>query len=57
MQERRRYTRYHSDLKVRYIYVRDMVAIEEDTNLKDLSINGMRLYLSSVIKRGAWFHF
>ena len=55
MQERRRYTRYHPDLKVRYIYVRGMVALEEDTYLKDLSINGMCLYLSSVIKRGDIF--
>ncbi len=55
MQERRRYTRYHSGLKVRYIYVRGVVAIEEDTSLKDLSINGMCLYLSSVIKKSDIF--
>ena len=55
MKERRRYTRYHPDLQVRYVYVRGMVALEEDTNLKDLGINGMRLNLSSVIKRGDIF--
>ena len=55
MQERRRYTRYYPDLKVRYIYVRGMVAVEEDTRLKDLSINGMGLCLSSVVKKGDVF--
>lgn len=55
MRERRRYTRYPSNLKVKYIYVRGMIALEEDTQLKDLSINGMRLHLSSLIKRGDIF--
>ena len=40
---------------MRYVYVRGMVALEEDTCLKDLSINGMRLHLSSVIKKGDIF--
>lgn len=55
MQERRKYTRYHPDLRVRYIYVRGMIALEENTQLKDISINGLRLYLSSVIKKGGIF--
>ena len=55
MKERRKYTRYHPDLQARYVYVRGMVALEEDTQLKDLSINGMRLCLSSVIKKGDIF--
>ena len=55
MKERREYTRYDTDLKVRYIYRRGMIALEEDTYLKNLSLNGMRLYLSSVIKNGDVF--
>ena len=55
MKERRKYTRYRTDLQVRYIYRRGMVAFEENTRLKDLSVNGMCLHLSSLIKRGDTF--
>lgn len=55
MQDRRKYTRYNPNLQVRYIYVRGMIALEDNTQLEDLSINGMRLYLSSIVKTGDIF--
>ena len=55
MNERRRYIRFESDLTLRYVYIRGMITLEEDTRLKDISINGMRLYLPPVIKKGDIF--
>ena len=55
MNERRRYIRFESDLTLRYVYIRGMITLEEDARLKDISINGMRLYLPPVIKKGDIF--
>ncbi len=55
MNERRRYIRFESNLTLRYVYIRGMITLEEDTRLKDISINGMRIYLPSLIKRGDMF--
>ncbi|MFH0731490.1 MAG: PilZ domain-containing protein [Candidatus Omnitrophota bacterium] len=55
MRERRRYPRYNTNLQARYLYIRGMVALEEETRLSDLSVAGMRIYLSSIVKRGDVF--
>lgn len=55
MHEQRQYMRYQPNISARYIYVRGMVALEEDTKVDDLSVTGMRLHISSVVRTGDVF--
>jgi len=55
MHERRKYTRYKTDLEITYIYRRGMIAFEGAAEIKNISLGGMKLKVPSAIKKGEIF--